>query len=162
MRAAGLGCGCSFLTFLVVRRCIGEGGGDIDLNGFVLKLFVVLTGAAQEEGVGKGSFALLDAGDDVGAAEPMGFGEVGLGPLRGVIGVRVVEADDVEPKAASLTLNPDQLMWGDVVTVVRRVSAGVAGPDNLLDVIPLADDVLAEQDAAAFVRVGLFAVRAQC
>jgi hypothetical protein len=39
-----------------------------------------------------------DAGDDVGAAEPVGLGEVGRGPLRRMVGVRVVEADDIEPE----------------------------------------------------------------
>ena len=49
-------------------------------------------------------------GDDVGAADPVGFGEVGRGPLRGVVGVRVVEADDVEAEAAGLALDFDQLL----------------------------------------------------
>src|SRR2546425_11051466 len=38
---------------------------------------------------------LFYAGDDVGAAEPVGLGEVGLGPLGGVVGMGMVEADDV-------------------------------------------------------------------
>src|ERR1700679_1673161 len=168
MRAAGWGGGCSFLTFLVVRRCIGDGRGDVDLNGLVHELFVVFAGAAQQERVGECGFSLLDAGDDVRAAEPVGFGEVGLGPLRGMVGVRVVKADDVQAEATRLALNFDQLLRGDVVAVVRGVGAGVASADDLLDVIrgrgaiALAGDVLAEQHAAALVRVGLFAVSAQC
>ena len=54
--------------------------------------------------------ALFYAGDDVGAAEPVGLGEVGGGPLRGVVGVGVVEADDVEREAAGLALDADQLL----------------------------------------------------
>ena len=65
----------------------------------------------------------------------MGFGEVGRRPLRGVVGVRVVEADDVEAEAAGLALDLDQLLRGDVVAVVRGVGAGVAGADDLVDVI---------------------------
>ena len=65
----------------------------------------------------------------------MGFGEVGLRPLRGVVGVRVVEADDVEAVAARLALDFDQLLRGDVVAVVGGVGAGVAGADDLVDVV---------------------------
>ena len=56
----------------------------------------------------------------------MRLGEVGGGPLSGVVWVRVVEADDVEPEGAGLPLNFDELLRGDVVAVVRGVSAGVA------------------------------------
>ena len=78
----------------------------------------------------------------------------------------MVEADDVESEAACLALDFDEFLWRDVVTVVRGVDAGISGANDLLDVIDrrgaiaLAGDVLAEQDAAALVRVGLFAVGA--
>jgi hypothetical protein len=59
--------------------------------------FVFFAGASEEEAVGDGGFAGLlvavDCGDDIGAAEPVGLGEIGRGPLRGVVGVGVVEGD---------------------------------------------------------------------
>ena len=79
--------------------------------------------------------AFFDGGDDVGAAEPVGLGEVGGGPLRGVVGVGVVEADDVEAAVAGLALGGDELFGCDVVTVVRGVGAGVAGADDLADLV---------------------------
>jgi hypothetical protein len=131
-----------------------------DLDGFVEELFVLLGGAGEEEGVGDGGLAVLDGGDDVAAADPVGFGEVGLRPPRGVVGVGVVEADDVQRKAAGLALDADQLLGRNVVAVVRAVGARVAGADDLADAISLGRRV-AEEDAAALVGVGLLAVRAE-
>ncbi|HTF44621.1 MAG TPA: hypothetical protein VK641_12015 [Terriglobales bacterium] len=78
--------------------------------------------------------------------------------------MRVVEADDVQSQASRLPLNFDQLLRRDVVAVVCGVGAGVAGADDLLDVIDrtlaFAGDILAEQHAAAFVWVCLFAMDA--
>ena len=65
----------------------------------------------------------------------MGFGEVGGGPLRGVVGVGVVEAYDVEREGAGLALDFYELLRSYVVAVVRGVGAGVAGADDLVDVI---------------------------
>ncbi len=65
----------------------------------------------------------------------MGFGEVGRRPLRGMVRVRVVEADDVQSQAACLPLDLHQLLRGDVVAVVRGVGAGIAGADDLLNLI---------------------------
>jgi|GEM_PF-3824594 len=68
--------------------------------------FVVFAGAGEEEAVGDLCGALLDGGDDVGAAEPVGFGEVGGRPLGGVVRVGVVEAYDVEALFAALRAGP--------------------------------------------------------
>ena len=57
----------------------------------------------------------------------MGFGEVGGGPLRGVVGVGVVEADDVLAAVAAFALDADQVFGIDVVAIVGGVGAGIAG-----------------------------------
>ncbi len=134
-----------------------------DLDGFVVEFFVVFGGAGEQEGVGRCGLAFFDAGDDVGAADPVGFGEVGRRPLGRVVGVGVVEADDVEARAAGLALDFDELLRGDVVAVVRGVGAGVAGADDLVDdMVAVRSGVgFAEEDTAALVGVGLFAVGAQ-
>jgi hypothetical protein len=77
-----------------------------------------------------------------------------------VVGVGVVEAYDVEALLAGFALRLDQLDGGDVVAVVSAVGAGVAGAEELGDAQGIAIHV-AEQDAAALVRVGLFAVGAE-
>src|SRR5215472_6031967 len=131
---------------------------DDDRLGF--EALVVFGGAGEEEGVGVGGVAYGDGGDDVGAAEPVGFGEVGVGPLRGVVGVGVVEADDVEALVAGLALGGDELFGSDVVAVVRGIGARVAGAEKRGD----ADGGglgFAEENAAAFVGVGGFAVGAE-
>jgi len=84
-----------------------------------------------------------------------------------MVGVGVVEAYDVEAEATRLTLDLYQLLRGDVVAVVGGVGTGVAGTNDLLNVIyrrgaiAFARDVLAEQDAAALVGVSLFAMGAE-
>src|SRR5258708_32185542 len=98
-----------------MRRGGGEVSRDIDLNGFVLKFLVVLSGSAQQKGVRGCRFALFDAGDDVGTTQPVGLGEVGRGPLRGMVRVRVIKADDVQSEATRLPLNFDEFLRGDVV-----------------------------------------------
>ncbi len=44
---------------------------------FTHQFFVGLVAAGQFEGIGQHGIAFFYAGDDVGAAEPVGFGEVG-------------------------------------------------------------------------------------
>src|SRR6516162_4072579 len=66
---------------------------DFDLLDY--QCLVRFVASLQFEGVGEDRLALLDAGDHVRAADPMGFFVIGLRPLRGMIRVRMVEADDV-------------------------------------------------------------------
>ena len=77
-----------------------------------------------------------------------------------MVGVGVVEADDVEAAVAGLALRGDELFGCDVVAVVRGVGAGVASTEKRGD----ADGVgigAAEKDAAALVGIGGFAVGAE-
>jgi hypothetical protein len=121
--------------------------------------FVGFEGAGQLEGVGEVGFAGGDAGDDVGAANPVGFFEVGLGPLGGVVRVGVVEADDVLVAFAGLALDADKFFRVDAVAVLRRVGPGVLAARGGSDGADIAIH-LAEEDATAFMGVGLFAVAA--
>ncbi len=77
-----------------------------------------------------------------------------------MVGVRVVEADDVEAGGAGLALDADKLDGRDVVAVVRGVGAGVAGRDDLDHGVGPRGGAT-EQDSAALVRVGLLAVGAK-
>jgi hypothetical protein len=51
---------------------------------------------------------------------------VGFGPLRGMIGMRMIKPDDVFPPLAPFALNSDQFPRIDVIPVVSRVGSGVA------------------------------------
>src|SRR5277367_811452 len=73
-----------------------------DLNLFIKKGFIVFARSCEQEGVCLLRDAAGDCGDDVRAAEPVCFGEIGLRPLCRMVRMRVVEADDVEPALASL------------------------------------------------------------
>src|SRR4029077_16931218 len=105
-------------------------------------------------------FALFYAGNHVGAAEPVGFGEIGRRPSRRVIRMRVVEANDVLSAFAAFTLDADQVFGIDVVTVVCGIRPRIAGPsdgshDAFVTIHP------AEQNSTAFVRICFFAVAAE-
>src|SRR6185312_17544074 len=102
---------------------------------------------------------LFHAGDYIGAAEPVGFGKIGLRPLCRVIGMRVIEADDVFSALAALALDADQIFRINVVTVVRRVGAGVSGARGGGHDTGIVSH-LAKQHAAALVGIGFFAVAA--
>ena len=90
-----------------------------DLNRLRLKMFVLFRRSRKQEGAGERSFSLSDLGDDVGAADPVGFGEIGGRRLSGMAGVRVVEAGNLEAPVARLAHDPDQLGRSDFVAVER-------------------------------------------
>src|SRR5579883_1027044 len=78
-----------------------------------------------------------------------------------MVRVRVVEAYDVQTALAPLPLDAHQLLRGDAVAVVRRIGAGIAGPDGLHHLI----DALmgaAQQHTATLVRIGFFTMFPQC
>ncbi len=65
----------------------------------------------------------------------MGFGQIGLRPAGGVIGVGVVEADDVLAAIAAFTLDADQFPCGReerrstrAGRFLRRGGEGIRGP----------------------------------
>src|SRR5262245_29200986 len=128
-------------------------------NSFIHQLLIALIRACQFEGICQHRFAFFHAGDHIRAAEPVGFGEVGLRPLRRMIGVRMVKADDVLVALAGLTLDVHELLGIDVVAVLRRVGTGVAGAGKRsYDTCAIALQA-AEQDTATLVRIGLLAVQ---
>src|SRR4051812_13573384 len=97
-----------------------------DLDFFVDQALVGFVAAGQFEGVRQDSFSVFHTCDHVGAAEPVSFGEVGLRPFRGMVGVGMVEADNVFSAFAAFTLDADQFARVDAVAVVGGVGAGVA------------------------------------
>ena len=52
----------------------------VEDDGFRLEALVFLGGPGQQEGVGDRGFALVDGGDDIGTAQPVGLGQVGGRP----------------------------------------------------------------------------------
>src|SRR6266478_204158 len=69
----------------------------------------------------------------------------------------VVEADNVLSALASITLDTDEFLGVDVVAIVRRIVASVAGARDAGYGFGTVARKLAEQHTAAFVRVGFFA-----
>src|ERR1700733_14771590 len=93
------------------------------LNLFVFKPLVVLASAGQEKRVGLRRYTLFDAGDYVGAAQPVGFIEISRRPTRGVVRMRVVKTHDVEAALPRLALNTHQFLGSDVIPVVGGIGA---------------------------------------
>ena len=128
-------------------------------NRLLLEALVLLGVTGQQEGAGFRGVALDDAGDDVAAAQPVGFGLVVRGPVGRVIGVRVVKAGDLQAQAARLALDLHQFGGGDLKAVVGGISAGVAGRNGhghapaILGGIP-------QQSPAALLGVIVFAMGA--
>ncbi len=125
-----------------------------------MKLLIFLV-ASQLKGISLHGPAMFDAGDDVGTADPVGFGEIGRRPVGAMIGVRVVEPDDVQLRLARLALNAEQLARIDVIAVVGRVCAGVAAEHDGADILNSFAVDYAQQHAAALVRISLFAMTAK-
>ena len=80
--------------------------------------------------------------------------------------MRVIEAGNVETAASGFAFNLYQLNGSDLVAVVRRVCARVAGADGSFNhpcpgVVTLRGEP-AKQRAAALVGIGLFPVRTDC
>ena len=77
-------------------------------------IFLTLTRTGEHKGIGlEGPTSLVllpHAGDDVGAAKPVGLGKVGFGPLCRMVGMGVIKADDVQLPLACLALDVDQLL----------------------------------------------------
>src|ERR1017187_6028482 len=158
MRATAWECGCSCLPFLLC--CFGFAWGHFNFDRFVEELLVLLACAGQQERIRNRSLPLVDASNDVGAADPVGLVKIRLRPLLRTGVVRVVDVDDVESQAACLTLDFDQFLGRDVVAIVGAVGARIARAYDLPNVISVGRCV-AQHSAAALVRVGLLAVRAQ-
>src|ERR1700751_4233351 len=97
-------------------------------NLLIGQALVALLRPRQLKCVRDRSLPLLYGRDHVRAADPVRLFVIGLRPLGGVIGVRVVEAYDVLSALASFSLDADQFLGIDVVAIVRRISPGVAGP----------------------------------
>lgn len=90
----------------------------------------------------------------------MRFRKIGLGPLRGMIGMGMIKPDDLHALLRRLPLRRDQLFGINVVTILWSVGAGVATADYALhDAIGILE--LTQKHAAAFAGIGFLAVAAQ-
>src|SRR5664279_3184643 len=93
---------------------------------FLHKCLVFHAAARQSERTSQLGPAILDAGYDVGAAQPVRLLEIGWRPARGMIGMSVVKANNVEPACARVTLDMHQFARIDFIAVLRRVGPRVA------------------------------------
>src|ERR1035438_2400266 len=134
----------------LIRRTL-QGNGLCERYLLVHELLVGLVAAGQFKRGRYGGFALLDAGDYVGAAHPVSFGEIGGRPLGGMIGMGVVEADDIFSALAAFALNADQLFRIDLVAVVGRIVAHVSAAGGTIHGLCAVIFKASEQYATALV-----------
>jgi hypothetical protein len=76
-----------------------------------------------------------------------------------MIGVRVIEADNVLAALAAFALEADELARVDVVAVLGRILVGVCAAHDLAHTAGAAFETT-EQDTAALMRIGLLSVAA--
>src|SRR6476620_9245657 len=79
------------------------------VNLLVHKFLIVLVYSPELKGICQLRFALLHAGDDVGAANPMSLREIGLRPVRRMIGMGMIKTNDVLASLTPFTLYSYQL-----------------------------------------------------
>lgn len=90
----------------------------------------------------------------------MCFRKIGLGPLRGMIGMGVIKPDDLRALLGRLPLRRDQLFGINVVTILRPVVAGVATADYVLhDAVGILE--LTQKHTATFVWISFLAMAAE-
>src|SRR5579862_5555067 len=78
-----------------------------------------------------------------------------------MIWMRMIKANDIFSAFAAFALDADQFLWIDAIAVVWRVVARVAAAgDRSNDARAVAIE-LTQQNTAALVRIGFFAVPAQ-
>src|SRR5580692_8144637 len=78
-----------------------------------------------------------------------------------MVGMRVIEADDVLAALAAFALNADEFFRIDAVAVVWRIFAHVAAAGYVRDGLRTVVLKTAEQHATALVGIGFLAVLAQ-
>src|SRR5262249_41876847 len=121
----------------------------------------VLALPQQDKGVGARRRALFHGSDHVRAHEPMGFGQIRLRPLGGMIGMRMVEAYNLELLSGRVPLDGKQLLGIDLVAVLRAVSTRVPAPDRLLYYASARVEP-PQQRAATLEGIRLLAMLAKC
>ena len=109
-----------------------------------------------DESVGVDRRSLVDGHDQIDVARPRAFG-VEARRLRGMVGMAVVVAHDVEPCGVCLALDPDVVARIDLVAITRALDHDVARPFHGADGAVIAR---ADHDAADLLRVAFRAVRA--
>src|SRR5579864_2337299 len=127
------------------------------IDWLIRERLVSFIGARKLKRVRHVRFALGHTRNDVRAADPVRFLEVGLRPLRGMIGMGVIEADDVLVALARLALDANEFLGINVIAVLGRIGAGVAAAGGRRDRANIAIH-LAEEDPATFMRISFLAV----
>lgn len=144
------------------RLFLRASGGAFErsnFDGLIDECFVGFIATRKLERVGYIRFALGHACNDVRTADPVRFLQIGLRPLRRVIGMGVIETNNVLVAFSGLALDADKFLGINMVAVLRRVDAGIAATGGRGDSANIAIH-LAEKDPAAFMWIGLLAVTA--
>ena len=132
-----------------------------DFCRLVDKFLVRLIGPGEFKRVRHRRSPGLDAGDHVGAPDPVGLGQIGHGPARGMIRMRMIEADDLFAALPAFALDLDQFLGIDVIAIVGRVEARVAAPRRARDSLRSIVIKSPQQYATALVRISFLAVLAK-
>ena len=64
-------------------------------------------------------------GNDIGTPNPMGFFQVRLRPLRRMVRMRMIKADDIQSATPCLLLDADQFLRRNLIAIVSGVGSGI-------------------------------------
>ena len=109
-----------------------------NLDGLAFKAFIFLSRAGQQKGVrlhgptSRQGFCPIRGASShprnhIGTPNPMGLFHIRFRPLRRMVGMRMIKADDIQPATPCLLLDADQLLRRDVVAIVSRVRPRIFG-----------------------------------
>ena len=74
--------------------------------------------------------------NDIGTPNPMGFLQVRLRPLRRMVWMRMIKADDIQSTAPSLLLDTNQFLRRNVVAIMRGVERVFSAGTTSITVLP--------------------------
>jgi hypothetical protein len=88
---------------------------------FIHKFFLTLIAAHKLKRIRNRRHTLFHARNHVGTSKPVCFCQIGDRPLRWMIRMRVIEANDILAALATFALNANELFRIDMVAVLRRI-----------------------------------------
>ena len=122
--------------------------------------FIFLAGPGKKKGPGDGGPALSKFRDEIAAAQPVRFSQIGRRPLCRVIRMRMIKAGDFKVAAARLAGDLHQFGGGDLIAVCGGTGLRIGCAQETIDA-PTIRNGQAEQGAAALVRIGRLSMFAE-
>src|SRR5882762_10316630 len=111
------------------QDCRSPFGPSFQDNLFLYKPFIIPR-AFQPERPRLGRLPACNRGDHIRARDPVSFSQICRRPLRSMIRMGVVKADNFQPSLSGLPLNSDKLLRINGIAILQRVAPNVIATDG--------------------------------